>query len=102
MQKDDFSNLASDFIKHIPSYNREVAKKIINKVNKKSENIRTADVETGTGIFTKCIIEGAIKDVVPIEPNEGMCNRAIEYLEKNTILEVMGKTLYYYLLAYKC
>ena len=82
MQKGDFSNLASDYIKYRPSYNRKVVNKVVNTINKKSENIRAADVGAGTGIFTKCLIEAGIKDVVAVEPNEGMRNTGIEYLGK--------------------
>lgn len=82
MQKGDFSNLASYYTKYRPSYNREVVNKIINTINKKSENIRAADIGAGTGIFTKCLIEAGIKDVVAVEPNEDMRNTGIEYLGK--------------------
>ena len=94
MQRGDFSNLASDYIKYRPSYNREVVHKVINRINKKSENICAADVGAGTGILTKCLIEAGIKDVVAVEPNEGMRNKGIEYLGKKIqFLEVLGKTL---------
>ena len=56
--------------------------KVINRINKKSENICAADVGAGTGILTKCLIEAGIKDVVAVEPNEGMRNKGIEYLGK--------------------
>ena len=82
MQKGDFSNLASDYIKYRPSYNKEVVNKIVNKINKKSKNICAADVGAGTGIFTKCLIEAGIKDVVAVEPNKDMRNVGIEYLGK--------------------
>ena len=82
MQKGDFSNLASYYTKYRPSYNREVVNKIINTINKKSENIRAVDVGAGTGIFTKCLIEAGIKDVVAVEPNENMRNTGIENLGK--------------------
>ncbi len=82
MQKGDFSNLASYYTKYRPSYNREVVNKIINTINKKSENIRAVDVGAGTGIFTKCLIEAGIKDVVAVEPNEYMRNTGIENLGK--------------------
>mgnify|MGYP001486633874 CR=1 FL=1 len=82
MQKGDFSNLASDYIKYRPSYNRKVVNKVVNTINKKSENIRAADVGAGTGIFTKCLIEAGIKDVVAVETNKGLRNIGIKYLGK--------------------
>ena len=92
MQKGDFSNLASYYTKYRPSYNREVVNKIINTINKKSENIRAADIGAGTGIFTKCLIEAGIKDVVAVEPNEDMVIQVLSILEKKyNFLEGSGE-----------
>ena len=82
MQKGDFSNLASNYIKYIPSYNREVVNKVVNKINKKSDNIRAEVVGVRTVVFTKCLIEIGIKDFVAVKPNEGIRNTGIDYIRK--------------------
>ena len=82
MKKGDFSNLASNYLKYRPSYNKEIVETIVNYAKKNSKNILAADVGAGTGIFTKCLIEAGIKDVVAVEPNEDMRNTGIENLGK--------------------
>lgn len=52
------------------------------KENFDQENIRAADLGAGTGIFTKCLIEVWIKNVVAVETNKGMRNIGIKYLGK--------------------
>ena len=80
MIKGDFSTLANDYTKYRPSYNKQVVKTILNNINKKSKNILAADIGAGTGIFTKCLIEVGIKDIVAVEPNDNMRNAGNEYL----------------------
>ncbi len=82
MKKGDFSTLANDYYKYRPSYNKQIVKTIFKKINKKSKNVLAADIGAGTGIFTKCLIDLGIKDVVAVEPNENMRNAGIEYLER--------------------
>ena len=94
MKKGDFSTLANDYFKYRPSYNKLIVKTILKKINKKSKNILAADIGAGTGIFTKCLIDVGIKDVVAVEPNENMRNAGIEYLkEKYNFLRVLVKIL---------
>lgn len=80
MKKGDFSTLANDYFKYRPSYNKQIVKTILKNINKKSKNVLAADVGAGTGIFTKCLLDVGIKDVVAVEPDDNMRNAGIEYL----------------------
>ena len=59
MKQGDFTDLADDYVKYRPSYNKDLVEIIINHVGKKPKSIKAADVGAGTGIFTKCLIDGS-------------------------------------------
>ena len=81
MKKGDFTNLADDYSKYRPSYNKNIVNTILNFIAKKNNEIKAADIGAGTGIFTKCLIDAGIKDVTAVEPNNDMLDRGIEYLD---------------------
>lgn len=83
MKKGDFTNLAEDYAKYRPSYNNEIVKYIAYSAGNNIERIKAADVGAGTGIFTKCLINEGIKDVIAIEPNEQMQKAGMTHLGKD-------------------
>lgn len=80
MKKGDFTNLADDYAKFRPSYNKDVVKLIISAVNNNLVDMQVADVGAGTGIFTKCLIDAGVKNIVAVEPNEKMRKAGIKFL----------------------
>ena len=88
MKRGDFTNLANDYTKYRPSYNSSVVRTILNSVGKEFHSIKAADVGAGTGIFTKCLLDAGLKNLVAVEPNDDMRERGIEFLGKN--LEFLG------------
>ncbi|MDC0999421.1 class I SAM-dependent methyltransferase [Alphaproteobacteria bacterium] len=72
MKKGDFSNLAIDYAKYRPSYNVGVVNTILRAIKTPLEKVSAADVGAGTGIFTKCLRNGGIRDIVAVEPNYNM------------------------------
>ncbi len=82
MKKGDFTNLADDYAKYRPSYNKDVVETILKAVTKNTFTARVADVGAGTGIFTKCLIEAGFQDVLAIEPNGDMREAGINFLER--------------------
>ena len=83
MEKGDFTQLAGDYAKYRPSYNKKVVKSIIKAVGKKPCNIIASDIGAGTGIFTKCLIDSGLKNVIAVEPNINMRKNGIKFLGKN-------------------
>jgi len=83
MKRGDFTNLANDYTKYRPSYNSSVVRTILNSVGKEFHSIKAADVGAGTGIFTKCLLDAGLQNVVAVEPNDEMRERGIEFLGKN-------------------
>ena len=88
MKRGDFTNLANNYTKYRPSYNSSVVRTILNSVGKEFHSIKAADVGAGTGIFTKCLIDAGVKNLVAVEPNDDMRERGIEFLGEN--LEFLG------------
>jgi len=82
VKRGDFTNLANDYLKYRPSYNKNIVNIILNCVSKNVNSIKAVDVGAGTGIFTKCLIDSGVKDVVAIEPNEDMLKKGNEFLGK--------------------
>ena len=83
MNRGDFTNLANDYSKYRPSYNKNIVNIILNCVSKNVNTIKAADIGAGTGIFTKCLIDAGVKDVIAIEPNGDMLRKGIEFIGKN-------------------
>ena len=83
MKRGDFTNLASDYTKYRPSYNSSVVMTILKSVDKELRSIRAADVGAGTGIFTKCLIDAGIQNLVAVEPNDDMREHGIKFLDNN-------------------
>jgi len=81
MEKGDFTNLADDYSKYRPSYNKEVTNVVLNFVGKNIKAIRAADIGAGTGIFTKCLTEAGIGKLLAIEPNPEMRRAGIKFLD---------------------
>lgn len=80
MKRGDFTNLADDYKKYRPSYNESVVKTILNSVGKKPDNIKAADVGAGTGIFTRCLLDAGVENLIAVEPNDDMRKAGIEFL----------------------
>ena len=72
MKKGDFSNLATNYSKYRPSYNIDVVDNLLKTTGKLPINIATTDVGAGTGIFTKCLLNAGVRDIVAVEPNNQM------------------------------
>ncbi len=72
MKRGDFTNLADDYSRYRPSYNKHVVNVILGSTNKSLKNIKAADVGAGTGIFTKRLLDAGVKNVSAIEPNDEM------------------------------
>lgn len=83
MKHGDFTNLAGDYSKYRPSYNTSVVRTILGTVGKEPCSIKAADVGAGTGIFTKCLMDAGIQNLVAVEPNTDMRERGIEFLGEN-------------------
>ena len=80
MKRGDFTNLADDYTKYRPSYNESVVKAILNSVGKELNAIKAADVGAGTGIFTKCLLDADVENLIAVEPNDDMRKAGIEFL----------------------
>lgn len=81
MKKGDFTNLADNYTKYRPSYNKEIVNLVLSSVEKNVSAIKAADIGAGTGIFTKSLIDGGIKDPVAVEPNVAMRNAGVKFLD---------------------
>lgn len=81
MKKGDFTNLAGDYTRYRPSYNKDIVKIILETVGKNISALKVADIGAGTGIFTKCLIEAGVKDVIAVEPNEDMRKAGVDFCE---------------------
>ena len=80
IKKGDFSQLASNYLKYRPSYNKILTKKIIEKISLVPKNIKAVDIGSGTGIFAKCLYDCGLRDIIAIEPNDKMRLAGIESL----------------------
>lgn len=83
MRPGDFTNLAEDYAKFRPSYNKHVVNVILNEVCKNSSDMKIADVGAGTGIFTRCLLDAGVKDVIAVEPNIDMREAGKQFLGNN-------------------
>ena len=80
MEKGDFTDLADDYAKYRPSYNKEVTNVVLNFVGKDTKVIKAADIGAGTGIFNKCLTDAGIRNVLAIEPNREMRRAGVKFL----------------------
>ncbi len=64
MRKGGFIDLAEDYTKYCPSYNKDLLDIIIHSVGKKPETIKPSDIGAGTGIFKKCLIDIGVNSVI--------------------------------------
>lgn len=83
MDQGDFTNLADDYAKYRPSYNKKLVTKIIKAAGKNSGYIKAADIGAGTGIFTKCLLDEGLREVTAIEPNGKMREAGRKYLDES-------------------
>ena len=83
MKIGDFTNLANDYAKYRPSYNKDVVKLIVKSLKQDVNLIKAADIGAGTGIFTKCLIDAGINDVTAVEPNESMRTASSKFLQEH-------------------
>jgi 16S rRNA A1518/A1519 N6-dimethyltransferase RsmA/KsgA/DIM1 with predicted DNA glycosylase/AP lyase activity len=72
--KKRFSNRVENYIKYRPSYPKEAINFLYVNLGFNEKSI-IADIGSGTGIFTKLLLERGSK-VVAIEPNKEMRNAA--------------------------
>ena len=96
MKTGDFSNLAIDYAKFRPSYNVDVVNSILGAIKTPLEQVVAADVGAGTGIFTKCLRSGGIRDIVAVEPNDNM-RQAGEAFLKHKVKFINGSAEYTHL-----
>lgn len=83
MKQGDFTDLADDYMRFRPSYNKNLVEIIIHHVGKNPKLIKAADVGAGTGIFARCLIDAGVNSVTAIEPNEKMREAGIKFLGKH-------------------
>jgi ubiquinone/menaquinone biosynthesis C-methylase UbiE len=72
MRKGDFSSLAADYVRYRPTYNENLTSMLVKSVSLNVGGIKAADVGAGTGIFSKCLFDQGIRDIVAVEPNTEM------------------------------
>ena len=51
---------------------------LVKSVSPNAEDINAADVGAGTGIFSKCLFDQGIRDIVAVEPNKKMREAGIK------------------------
>ena len=78
MRKGDFSNLAADYVRYRPTYNENLTNMLVKSVSLNVGDIKAADVGAGTGIFSKCLFDQGIRDIVAVEPNTEMREAGIK------------------------
>jgi len=89
MKLGDFSNLAKDYSKSRPSYNKDIVDTLLKATKKPLDKVIAADVGAGTGIFTKCLLNGGVSNIVAVEPNDEM-RKAGEAFLSNKITFIKG------------
>ncbi len=78
--KGRFSNRADAYVKHRPSYPQSLLDSLKHKLmSASSEALSVADIGSGTGIFSKLLLENGFT-VYGVEPNAPMRQRAEEML----------------------
>jgi SAM-dependent methyltransferase len=80
MRKGDFSDLAADYVRYRPSYSKSLTSMLVKSLSPIEENIKAADVGAGTGIFSKCLFDQGVKDIVAVEPNREMREAGVKKL----------------------
>lgn len=78
MRKGDFSSLAADYVRYRPTYSENLTSMLVKSVSPIAEDIKAADVGAGTGIFSKCLFDQGIRDIVAVEPNKEMREAGIK------------------------
>ncbi len=78
MRKGDFSSLAEDYARYRPTYSENLTSMLVKSVSPNAEDIKAADVGAGTGIFSKCLFDQGIRDIVAVEPNKEMREAGIK------------------------
>lgn len=78
MRKGDFSSLAEDYVRYRPTYSENLTGMLVNSFSPNGENLKAADVGAGTGIFTKCLFDQGIRDLIAVEPNKEMREAGIK------------------------
>jgi len=78
MRKGDFSSLAEDYVKYRPTYSENLTSMLVKSVSPNAEDIKAADVGAGTGIFSKCLFDQGIRNIVAVEPNKEMREAGIK------------------------
>lgn len=79
--KERFSNRVDSYSKYRPSYPKEAIDYLYDSVGLRS-NSKIADVGSGTGIFSKLLLERG-SYVIAVEPNQAMRAAAEQMLESN-------------------
>jgi SAM-dependent methyltransferase len=72
MQSGDFSGLASNYSNARPSYAPSVLTALRGLLNKPGIEIDFVDVGSGTGIWTRLVVETGVRSAVAVEPNVDM------------------------------
>ena len=89
-----FSNRVLDYIKYRPSYPEQIFKEIINPILNNNDDPVVADLGSGTGIFSKLILDNTIaKKLYCVEPNKEMREAAESLLgsyDKNRLISING------------
>jgi len=83
MKFGDFTKLANNYAKYRPSYNSSVVMTILKSLDKELLSINAADVGAGTGIFTKCLLDAGVQNLVAVEPNNRMREHGIKFLNND-------------------
>lgn len=84
-----FSNRVENYIKYRPDYPAEVLETLVINCDLNASSV-VADIGSGTGIFTKVLLEKA-KEVFAVEPNDAMRQAAEQMLrDEDGFISVTG------------
>ncbi len=78
MRKGDFSSLAADYVRYRPTYSEDLTSMLVNSVSPSGRGLKAADVGAGTGIFSKCLFDQGVRDLIAVEPNKEMREAGIK------------------------
>ena len=81
MRKGDFSSLAADYVRYRPTYSENLTRMLVNSFSLIGKDLKAADVGAGTGIFSKCLFDQGIRDLIAVEPNKEMLRRVSKNLD---------------------
>lgn len=83
--KERFSNRVNNYVKYRPTYPQQCINYLFSSIGMNKDSI-VADIGSGTGIFSKLIVD-RVKKVYGVEPNNEMRMASQQYLRENNNFE---------------